>query len=149
MAARWLLQRQFDKTKDPNIAPPGRRWFQIYLPFFFFWALQHLVNVMFSSLRTKTSAIELLVHVLWNDKMAVEWTTLGPASTYFGNDVVVCRRRVGQNRSDSRQSLLAADMSSLQGYVDRRVFLVLQDGRAIVVRVKSFFVESPDWWRNI
>jgi len=77
--------------------------------------------------------------------MAVEWTTLGPASTYFGNDVVVCRRRVGQNRSDSRQSLLAADMSSLQGYVDRRVFLVLQDGRAIVVRVKSFFVESPDW----
>jgi len=30
-------------------------------------------------------------------------------------------------------------MSSLQGYVDRRVFLVLQDGRAIVVRVNSFF----------
>jgi len=61
----------------------------------------------------------------------------------------VCRRRVGQNRSDSRQSLLAADMSSLQGYVDRRVFLVLQDGRAIVVRVNSFFffVESSDcWW---
>ena len=69
----WWLQRQFDKTKDPNIAPPGRRWFQIYLPFFFFWALQHLVNVTFSSLRTKTSAIELLVRVLWNDKMAVEW----------------------------------------------------------------------------
>lgn len=70
------------------------------------------------------------------------WTTLGPASTYFSNDVVVCRRRVGQNRSDSRQSLLAADMSSLQGYVDRRVFLVLQDGRAIVGILAGFDQKS-------
>ena len=40
---------------------------------------------------------------------------------------------------------LAPVMSSLQGYVSRRVFLVLQDGRAIVVRVNT----SPECWWNI
>ena len=34
-------------------------------------------------------------------------------------------------------------MSSLQGYVDRRIFLVLQDGRAIVVCITPFTYFTP------
>lgn len=37
-----------------------------------------------------------------------------------------------------------AVMSSLQGYVDRRVLLVLQDGRAIVVRFLALDIQHPN-----